>query len=168
MGKKDILKDSRREGQNDAKVINKLTFVRSITRACGEHSVKTAPWSHQYFHCRHKDFATACMCSNLFICSRIDELFNTTDLHICLSTLTNRCQITLWSQRERTTPEFNSLKTITETAIFVSTPQPPSHQALHYNIIDSRTRGATKQGGTYQEPGDEEGLPSGTGVSAMR
>lgn len=29
------------------------------------------------------------------------------------------------------------------------------------NIISSRTRGATKPAGTYQEPGDEEvGLPS--------
>jgi len=27
------------------------------------------------------------------------------------------------------------------------------------NIIDERTRGATKSSGTYQEPGDEEGLP---------
>jgi hypothetical protein len=27
------------------------------------------------------------------------------------------------------------------------------------NIIDERTRGATKSAGTYQEPGDEEGLP---------
>lgn len=27
------------------------------------------------------------------------------------------------------------------------------------NIIDERTRGATKASGTYQEPGDEEGLP---------
>lgn len=26
------------------------------------------------------------------------------------------------------------------------------------NIIDERTRGATKQSGTYTEPGDEEGL----------
>ncbi|KIW08345.1 uncharacterized protein PV09_01262 [Verruconis gallopava] len=36
------------------------------------------------------------------------------------------------------------------------------------NIIGSRTRGATKQAGTYREPGDEEGLPSDTGVSATR
>ncbi|EMC92693.1 hypothetical protein BAUCODRAFT_27047 [Baudoinia panamericana UAMH 10762] len=27
------------------------------------------------------------------------------------------------------------------------------------NIINERTRGATKKAGTYQEPGDEEGLP---------
>lgn len=27
------------------------------------------------------------------------------------------------------------------------------------NILDSRTRGATKQAGTYTEPGDDEGLP---------
>ncbi|EME41677.1 hypothetical protein DOTSEDRAFT_55435 [Dothistroma septosporum NZE10] len=27
------------------------------------------------------------------------------------------------------------------------------------NIVDSRTRGATKKSGTYTEPGDEEGLP---------
>jgi len=27
------------------------------------------------------------------------------------------------------------------------------------NIIDERTRGAAKSSGTYQEPGDEEGLP---------
>ncbi len=26
------------------------------------------------------------------------------------------------------------------------------------NILDERTRGATKQSGTYAEPGDEEGL----------
>ncbi|KAF2787433.1 hypothetical protein K505DRAFT_257718 [Melanomma pulvis-pyrius CBS 109.77] len=28
------------------------------------------------------------------------------------------------------------------------------------NILDSRTRGATKQAGSYTEPGDDEGLPS--------
>ncbi|KAF9740050.1 hypothetical protein PMIN06_003872 [Paraphaeosphaeria minitans] len=27
------------------------------------------------------------------------------------------------------------------------------------NIVDSRTRGATKQAGTYAEPSDDEGLP---------
>ncbi|KAL1589316.1 hypothetical protein WHR41_02131 [Cladosporium halotolerans] len=27
------------------------------------------------------------------------------------------------------------------------------------NMINERTRGAAKSGGTYQEPGDEEGLP---------
>ena len=27
------------------------------------------------------------------------------------------------------------------------------------NILDERTRGAAKPQGTYQEPGDEEGLP---------
>ncbi|KAL1591898.1 hypothetical protein SLS60_011490 [Paraconiothyrium brasiliense] len=27
------------------------------------------------------------------------------------------------------------------------------------NIVDSRTRGAAKQAGTYTEPGDDEGLP---------
>ncbi|EON64891.1 hypothetical protein W97_04125 [Coniosporium apollinis CBS 100218] len=27
------------------------------------------------------------------------------------------------------------------------------------NIVEGRTRGATKPAGTYQEPGDEEGLP---------
>jgi len=27
------------------------------------------------------------------------------------------------------------------------------------NIIEGRTRGAAKQAGTYQDPGDEEGLP---------
>jgi hypothetical protein len=27
------------------------------------------------------------------------------------------------------------------------------------NILDERTRGATKSAGTYREPGDEEGLP---------
>lgn len=30
------------------------------------------------------------------------------------------------------------------------------------NIIDSRTRGAAKSSGTYQEPGDEEGLGDGS------
>jgi hypothetical protein len=34
------------------------------------------------------------------------------------------------------------------------------------NIIDERTRGAKPQG-TYQEPGDEEGLPSDTGRSRV-
>ncbi|KAF2765252.1 hypothetical protein EJ03DRAFT_319771 [Teratosphaeria nubilosa] len=29
------------------------------------------------------------------------------------------------------------------------------------NIMEGRTRGATKQQGTYREPGDDEGLPSG-------
>ncbi|KAF1959879.1 hypothetical protein CC80DRAFT_467101 [Byssothecium circinans] len=37
------------------------------------------------------------------------------------------------------------------------------------NIIDSRTRGATKKTGTYAEPGDEEGLPGAEdGTSAIR
>ncbi|KAM6527195.1 hypothetical protein FSOLCH5_003266 [Fusarium solani] len=36
------------------------------------------------------------------------------------------------------------------------------------NIIDERTRGATKPGGTYKEPGDEEGLPDDTGRSSNR
>ncbi|KAF2727429.1 hypothetical protein EJ04DRAFT_451347 [Polyplosphaeria fusca] len=37
------------------------------------------------------------------------------------------------------------------------------------NIIDSRTRGATKQAGTYAEPGDDEGLPGPEdGTSAIR
>ncbi|KAK5071231.1 hypothetical protein LTS08_000130 [Lithohypha guttulata] len=35
------------------------------------------------------------------------------------------------------------------------------------NIIDSRTRGATKKAGTYQEPGDTEGLPENDGTSAV-
>lgn len=36
------------------------------------------------------------------------------------------------------------------------------------NIMDSRTRGATKQSGTYAEPGDEEGLPGpDDGTSAI-
>lgn len=36
------------------------------------------------------------------------------------------------------------------------------------NILDSRTRGATKQAGSYTEPGDEEGLPGADdGVSAV-
>ncbi|KAF5020961.1 hypothetical protein F66182_7007 [Fusarium sp. NRRL 66182] len=34
------------------------------------------------------------------------------------------------------------------------------------NIINERTRGATQPSGTYQEPGDEEGLPSDTGRSS--
>ncbi|KAG8525795.1 uncharacterized protein KY384_000555 [Bacidia gigantensis] len=34
------------------------------------------------------------------------------------------------------------------------------------NIIGGRTRGAAPSGG-YREPGDEEGLPSDTGVSAV-
>ncbi|KAF2016336.1 hypothetical protein BU24DRAFT_422682 [Aaosphaeria arxii CBS 175.79] len=37
------------------------------------------------------------------------------------------------------------------------------------NILDSRTRGATKKAGTYAEPGDEEGLPGpDDGTSAIR
>lgn len=37
------------------------------------------------------------------------------------------------------------------------------------NIIESRTRGATKQAGTYAEPGDDEGLPGPEdGTSATR
>ncbi|CAN9080093.1 hypothetical protein CUC08_Gglean007099 [Alternaria sp. MG1] len=40
------------------------------------------------------------------------------------------------------------------------------------NIIDERTRGATKQSGTYAEPGDEEGLGAAAdgsdGTSATR
>ncbi|KAK8192672.1 hypothetical protein M8818_007844 [Zalaria obscura] len=37
------------------------------------------------------------------------------------------------------------------------------------NIIDERTRGATKPSGTYAEPGDEEGLPGpDDGTSAVR
>ncbi|KAF5007123.1 hypothetical protein FDECE_6554 [Fusarium decemcellulare] len=35
------------------------------------------------------------------------------------------------------------------------------------NIIEERTRGATKPGGTYKEPGDEEGLPDDTGRSSV-
>ncbi|KAF4456385.1 hypothetical protein F53441_1455 [Fusarium austroafricanum] len=34
------------------------------------------------------------------------------------------------------------------------------------NIIEERTRGAAQPSGTYQEPGDEEGLPSDTGRSS--
>ncbi|KAM0714304.1 hypothetical protein Q7P37_010091 [Cladosporium fusiforme] len=37
------------------------------------------------------------------------------------------------------------------------------------NVINERTRGAAKSGGTYQEPGDEEGLPGADdGTSAIR
>ena len=38
------------------------------------------------------------------------------------------------------------------------------------NIIDERTRGATKKAGTYRELGDKEGLPrrGETGSSALR
>ena len=35
------------------------------------------------------------------------------------------------------------------------------------NIIDERTRGAAQPGGTYQEPGDEEGLPADDGTSSV-
>ncbi|KAM0227547.1 hypothetical protein ACHAPO_011434 [Fusarium lateritium] len=35
------------------------------------------------------------------------------------------------------------------------------------NIIEERTRGAAQPGGTYQEPGDEEGLPSDDGTSSV-
>ncbi|KAM5351141.1 hypothetical protein ACJ41O_003864 [Fusarium nematophilum] len=34
------------------------------------------------------------------------------------------------------------------------------------NIVKERTRGAGKPGGTYREPGDEEGLPDDTGRSS--
>jgi len=36
------------------------------------------------------------------------------------------------------------------------------------NIVDSRTRGAAKKEGSYAEPGDEEGLPTDDGTSAIR
>ncbi|KAF2244225.1 hypothetical protein BU26DRAFT_554243 [Trematosphaeria pertusa] len=37
------------------------------------------------------------------------------------------------------------------------------------NIVEGRTRGATKKAGTYAEPGDEEGLPGADdGTSAIR
>ncbi|CEI38588.1 hypothetical protein FVEN_g4849 [Fusarium venenatum] len=35
------------------------------------------------------------------------------------------------------------------------------------NIIEERTRGAAQPRGTYQEPGDEEGLPSDDGTSSV-
>jgi len=35
------------------------------------------------------------------------------------------------------------------------------------NILDERTRGATKQAGTYREPGDEEGLGGNDGRSRV-
>ncbi|KAL6925232.1 hypothetical protein FSST1_002506 [Fusarium sambucinum] len=35
------------------------------------------------------------------------------------------------------------------------------------NIIEECTRGAAQPGGTYQEPGDEEGLPSDDGTSSV-
>ncbi|RGP72342.1 hypothetical protein FLONG3_6826 [Fusarium longipes] len=35
------------------------------------------------------------------------------------------------------------------------------------NIIEERTRGATQPGGTYEEPGDEEGLPTDDGTSSV-
>ncbi|KAB8291162.1 hypothetical protein EYC80_009850 [Monilinia laxa] len=35
------------------------------------------------------------------------------------------------------------------------------------NIIDSKTRGAAKSTETYREPGDEEGLPTNDGTSAV-
>ncbi|KAI8937226.1 hypothetical protein NX059_006435 [Plenodomus lindquistii] len=36
------------------------------------------------------------------------------------------------------------------------------------NILDERTRGATKEKGAYTEPGDEEGLGGNDGVSSGR
>jgi hypothetical protein len=33
--------------------------------------------------------------------------------------------------------------------------------------MGNKTRGATKKAGTYQEPGDEEGLPVNDGTSAI-
>ena len=37
------------------------------------------------------------------------------------------------------------------------------------NVISSRTRGAAKPSGTYQEPGDEEGMPPASdGTSRLR
>jgi hypothetical protein len=35
------------------------------------------------------------------------------------------------------------------------------------NIIEEKTRGNTKPAGTYQAPGDEEGLPVNDGRSAI-
>ncbi|RAL65109.1 hypothetical protein DID88_001215 [Monilinia fructigena] len=35
------------------------------------------------------------------------------------------------------------------------------------NVIDSKTRGAAKSSETYREPGDEEGLPTNDGMSAV-
>ena len=35
------------------------------------------------------------------------------------------------------------------------------------NIMDDRTRHATKSAETYQEPGDREGLPENNGKSAI-
>jgi hypothetical protein len=41
-----------------------------------------------------------------------------------------------------------------------STPEADEKNAIDQsNIIGERTRGAAKSSGTYQEPGDEEGLP---------
>ncbi|KAK3712913.1 hypothetical protein LTR37_006809 [Vermiconidia calcicola] len=34
------------------------------------------------------------------------------------------------------------------------------------NIVEGRTRGAAKASGTYQDPGDEEGLPTQDGTSS--
>lgn len=40
------------------------------------------------------------------------------------------------------------------------TPEADEKNAIDQsNIIGERTRGAAKSSGTYQEPGDEEGLP---------
>lgn len=36
------------------------------------------------------------------------------------------------------------------------------------NIIDERTRGASKEEGAYTDPDDEEGLPENDGTSSTR
>jgi hypothetical protein len=51
------------------------------------------------------------------------------------------------------------LSSSSDTLLTSSTEADEKNAIDQSNIIEERTRGATKSAGTYQEPGDEEGLP---------
>jgi hypothetical protein len=45
--------------------------------------------------------------------------------------------------------------------ILISSPEKDDNDAIDKsNIIEGKTRGAAKPAGTYQEPGDNEGMPA--------
>jgi hypothetical protein len=50
--------------------------------------------------------------------------------------------------------------------IYATTERDESEAIDQSNVIDSRTRGA-KPSGSYEEPGDEEGLPTNDGTSRV-
>jgi hypothetical protein len=52
-----------------------------------------------------------------------------------------------------------AVQSLEDTLLTFSTEADEKDAIDQSNIIDERTRGATKSSGTYQEPGDEEGLP---------